>query len=161
MHACAGSNSACLLAAAIHSTRAIISCAPGSTFARYLSAVSQASMLCLQMTSTQLRERAETLTAEVDSLRAALSRVQSEGAATRSELSTALADLQATKAALAARDEELNRLRSKPASQSAPDHDGSSQASAELGNGAAAGASSISTKGSAFAGHSVPAPPQR
>ena len=67
----------------------------------------------LQPTASQLRERADSLAAEVDSLRAALAKATGEGNLVRSELGAALAELQLSKATLAARDEEIEALRSR------------------------------------------------
>lgn len=68
--------------------------------------------VCLQQQSAaQLRERVDGLQAEVDTLRSALARAQTEHTASTAELATALADLRQAKAAVAARDEELASLR--------------------------------------------------
>lgn len=75
----------------------------------------------LQPTASQLRERADGLAAEVDSLRAALARVTAEGNTARNELAAALTELQGSRAAVAARDEELSALRSRLASHSPPE----------------------------------------
>ncbi|KAK9815093.1 hypothetical protein WJX73_007356 [Symbiochloris irregularis] len=72
-----------------------------------------------QQSAAQLRERVEGLQAEVDTLRSALARAQTEHTASTAELATALTDLQQAKAAVAARDVELASLRAHMAT-SAP-----------------------------------------